>query len=470
MRYASAVVRAACALLWVLAGCYEPQPQVGLPCSPSGDCPAGQQCAPDGTCQLPGFEIDGGGGQVDGAPRPPDAAPIPLEPWFVSFQHPSLARASDIARVGGGYALVGSRLVVVVDPRGQIRWQKSIGPSASAVTRVTGGMVVAGSSYPHMAAIALDHDGAIQWQKRYADQESSSATDVVAMPGTDDVVLVGNSYDAESRSSPWLVRVDGAGDIVWQRRFTMTGEARVAGGTPTGDGGFVAIGVRSGATLQQRDLIVFKVNRTGDLVWQRRISGGDNEWGTDVAEGPDRELLLIGGTWSNSFGAADLWLLRLDRDGNIEAQHRIGTTSQDTGIRVFPTGSGGALVVGETGEAGNTDIYLAEIKNGVIASQRRVGSPRGDYGGKAAYGDGGVVVFGDTDAFDAAIGFFAASVRLPDGITAGCPHDSAASAQMATSSATAFDLTLTAVPTTATVTDLDAALTDASLSRTAECE
>ena len=462
-------MRAIGPLLLVVASCYAPSPQVGLPCSPTGACPAGQECAPDRTCQLPGGGGDAGDPADGGTPGAPDAAPIPLETWMVSLQNTSLVRASDVARVGGGFALTGSRSIVVLDPRGEIRWQRSLGASASAVTGVPGGMVVAGSGSPGMAAIALDHDGAIRWQKSYRDQESAAATAVVAMPGTDEVVLIGNSIDAGSQSSPWLVRVDGAGEIVWQRRFTLAGGVRVTGGTATSDGGVVAVGVKNGATLEERDLIVFKVGGSGAVLWQQRISGGDNEWGTTAAEGSGGELVLVGGTWSNSFGAADLWLLRLDRDGAIVSQHRIGTTTQDAGVQVFPTGPGGAIVVGETQEAGNGDFYVAEVKDNAIASQIRLGSAQSDYGAGAAYLGGGLVLFGDTPAFGDQIGLFAASVRLPDGLS-GCQHSNPAGAQMAASSATASEVTFAVTTTTAEAIDLEAEATAASFELTVECE
>jgi hypothetical protein len=55
------------ALALASAACYGPDPASGLPCSPTGGCPAGQACV-DGVC--------GGGGEVpDADPLAPDGAP-----------------------------------------------------------------------------------------------------------------------------------------------------------------------------------------------------------------------------------------------------------------------------------------------------------------------------------------------------------------------------------------------------------
>jgi hypothetical protein len=457
-------------VLAVGGGCYDPAFEVGLPCSPSGDCPSGQVCAADQTCQL----TAGGGdaGPTDDGGGTPDAMPdLPIEPWFVSFQHPAIARASDVAAVGGGFALAGSSLVMVLDPRGEVRWQRELDIYAGAVAGVAGGMVVAGTSDSHVAAIGLDQDGAIRWQKHYTDQESSYPWAVVGIPGSSDAILVAQSTDAGDIDSAWLLRVDGSGDVVWQERFTLAVGVQPFGGGATQDGGVVLAGVRDGATLEERDLIAFKVDADGDLRWQKVVSGGDNEWGNSAAVDANGHVWVIGGTWSNSFGAADLWVLRLNEsNGALQSQHRIGTAAQDTGLDVFPYAATGALLVGETADAGNTDLFVIETKEDAITTQFRVGSGMSDFAAGAAEGNGGVVVFGDSGAFGDNIGFFAAGLPMPEGLDGPCPHDGTISADMATSTATASNLDFTVTATTATPTDLTGTSTAASIGDTAECE
>ena len=81
-------------------------------------------CTTGGTCQL--SESGSDAAPPDDGGGTPDAMPVPLESWFVSFQDATIARASDVGAVAGGFALVGSSLVVVVDPRGELRWQREL--------------------------------------------------------------------------------------------------------------------------------------------------------------------------------------------------------------------------------------------------------------------------------------------------------------------------------------------------------
>ena len=456
-------------LVALCGACYDPSFQVGLPCSPSGDCPSGQICAADRTCQLSTSANDGappgdGGGT-------PDAMQVPLESWFLSFQHPGVARANDVGAVPGGFALVGSSVVIVVDPRGELRWQRELELQLAAVAGVPGGMVVGGTSYPDAAVARLDQDGELVWQKVYRDQDQSSVQAVVAIPGTDQVVVIGQSYDAADLGSTWLFRLDAGGAIVWQQRFTLADGTYVTGGTATDDGGVVVAGTIDGETLEERDLIAFKVDADGGLRWQKRVSAGDNEWGTSAARGLNGEIWVIGGTWANSFGAADVWVLRMDEsNGAIEAQHRIGTGAQDSGIDVYPYAATGALMVGATSEDGNSDLLVLETKEDALTTQYRIGTGEGDYAAAAAFTRDGAVVFGDTGAFGENIGFFAAGMPMPEGLDGPCPHDAVAGADMATHNATATDTDLTETTTTTTPTDLAGAATRPDISNTTECE
>jgi len=458
------------AILALVGACYDPSFQVGLPCSPEGACPTGQVCAGDNTCQLTSGG-DGDARPIDDGGGTPDAMPIPLESWLVSFQHPNIARADDVAAASGGYALVGSSLVFLVDPRGEVKWQRELDIQAYAVAGVPGGMVVAGQSYPDVGAVGLDGDGEILWQKSYADQTSAYANAVIPIAGTSDVVLVADSTDAASVGSTWLIRVNGSGEIVWQTRFALANGMYATGGTATGDGGVVVVATSDGETLEERDMLAFKVDADGDIRWQKRISGGDNEWGESAGRDSTGQIWVVGGTWANSFGVADVWIVRLDEmNGALLAQHRIGTAGQDNGVRVFPYAATGALVVGEITVSGNTDLFVVETKEDAIDTQFRVGSSASDYGAGGASGNGGVVLFGDTDAFGDNIGFFAAGMPMPEWLDGSCSLRHSTSANMATSSATASNTSLTTTATSASAVDLTGASTPVDIPHTAECE
>lgn len=476
--------------LWLLlafvAGCYDPSFQVGLPCSEARGCPDGQICAADNTCQLGAIDHDGGpGGLPDGSPLPPDAA-LPLESWLVSFEHPALARADDVAAAAGGFALVGSSagdgVVIHLDPTGQIRWQVALdaggGEFASAVTESKDGMVIAGSSSSSLLVSELSGRGQLLWAKTYLDQDSSSATDILETAAGDGFLVVGNSYpspDPDLINSVWLLRLDGDGQVQWQRRFSLGEGVRADAAVETADGGFVVTGVIDGDPLTERDMLLFKVNASGVPMWQRRISGGDNEWGSDVLELADQSLVVVGGTWSSTLGQADVWVVKMSGDGStINSQFAVGTSQVDYADDVFVRPGGNLWVAGTTvDDTDSYEMFVLDIAtNESIASQRRIGTNVSDTYAGAAATDEGLVVLGDGQGFTTETGFFAGSVVLPDGLPAGCAEQKTGSATKGTSPGVASGITMTVTDTSATATDVtaDSSTTSTSIGMTAQCE
>jgi hypothetical protein len=53
-----------------------------------------------------------------------------------------------------------------------------------------------------------------------------------------------------------------------------------------------------------------------------------------------------------------LWLLRVDANGNVAWEKKLGGTACDAGSSVEQTRDGGYIVVGGTMVGGNGDVYL----------------------------------------------------------------------------------------------------------------
>lgn len=77
----------------------------------------------------------------------------------------------------------------------------------------------------------------------------------------------------------------------------------------------------------KKDIFISKYNADGSTVWQKRIGGEGNEGVYDMKAASDGGMILLGYTGSKNFagheipgfieGQAPLFILRLDKDGNI---------------------------------------------------------------------------------------------------------------------------------------------------------
>lgn len=249
--------------------------------------------------------------------------------------------------------------------------------------------------------LGLDRSGEERWQRVLGGRESEQAYGVVPAPGGG-VVIVGQTRSrGHGESDLWLVRLDAAGEVVWDR--TIGGPAndrgRAIAALPDGD-----VAIAGFATVQPdngRDLYVARVDAEGGIVWQDTRPGPADDGAVDVAAAPDGGLLVTGYRRMPGPRGYDLQVLRYDAEGAVAWERLVDIGIFDSGTSVVPLADGGAAVAGvfETA-AGDLDARVLRLAaDGTVLWDRAFGGPRNDSAwGLVAGEGGGVVVSGATES------------------------------------------------------------------------
>ena len=315
----------------------------------------------------------------------------------------------------GGYLLGGVSMdlddvyldwfVVRVDATGEELWRRTFGGSdedelKSLVQTRDGGFILGGESYspadgnktsPFLGGsgdcwiVRLDADGNKLWDRTYG---GGSRETLWAIRETDDggYIFAGASTSTNGmKQSPyyggfedgWIVRLDAAGDLLWEQSFGGAGEEAIRDVQPTPDVGFIAVGysdsptnsVKSGAAFGQWDLWILRLDAQGQKLWDRTYGGTARDWPAVVQVMPDGGFVVGGATWSGADGnklstnhadtpflqTSDYWLLRLDAAGRRTWEAEFGGRSEDVLGSLQRTTDGGFLLGGYSlsGEGGN---------------------------------------------------------------------------------------------------------------------
>lgn len=154
----------------------------------------------------------------------------------------------------------------------------------------------------------------------------------------------------------WLIKTDSLGNKKWDRTF---GDSQDDGGVDvkvTGDNGFIIAGVHGSG---YGDLWMIKTDSLGNKKWDKKFGGSNQDGGTSVDIIEDG-YIVVGSTFSYGSGNGDLWIIKIDSNGNKIWDRTFGGSEQDGGISVRKTNDGGFIITGMTksyGE-GNSDVWL----------------------------------------------------------------------------------------------------------------
>ena len=200
----------------------------------------------------------------------------------------------------------------------------------------------------------------IDWQQCYGSMKDDDAVSLVAKDGGYYVVgrvekgggngMVECGFIGDRRA--WLIEIDSEGELQGQTcmEFDPTNVFGVMGEEST----FYLVGdVREGENGVMKAGVV-KMTDEGEILWQRSYGSTDQSFwygprATPTADGGLVFSLLIcfsGGDIGQYYGFWDTWVVKLDRDGNIEWETTIGTEGEEICNEVVPCPDGTYCVPG----------------------------------------------------------------------------------------------------------------------------
>jgi len=213
----------------------------------------------------------------------------------------------------------------------------------------------------------------IEWQKALGGTQSEAARSVqntfddgfitAGYTRSNDGDVTGNHGKADF----WVVKLDKNGDLKWQKTFGGSEDDMANFVQPTTDGGYIIVGyTRSNngqvtANHGGADVWVIKLDRNGNLEWEKTYGGSKDDIATHVAPTFGSGLVIAGYTFSNdgdvskNQGKSDFWIVKIDSEGKLEWEKTYGGSSYDEASFVKQTAYGEYVVTGTT-HSQNGDI------------------------------------------------------------------------------------------------------------------
>lgn len=169
----------------------------------------------------------------------------------------------------------------------------------------------------------------------------------------------------------------------------------------TSVGGYIVAGYTSSFGVGNNDIWILKLEDDGQISWQKTFGGNGVDQAYAVQETSDGGYVITG--YTNSFGAGsnDIWVLKLGNDGTIHWGKTYGGSDSDVAYDIQQTSDGEYIVAGCTRSFGDGDTDILVLKldsSGNIIWQKTNGGTRTDdeaWSVRETF-DGGFVVAGNT--------------------------------------------------------------------------
>ncbi len=132
----------------------------------------------------------------------------------------------------------------------------------------------------------------------------------------------------------------------WAKTYGGAGADSLSSMQPTADGGYIVAGSTTSFGAGGSDAWLMKLAADGSIVWQKTYGGIESDGARSVYPTLDGGFVMAGTTQSFGAGRNDLWVLKLDSNGNVAWQKTYGGTGDEAGIDVKPTADGGYIAIG----------------------------------------------------------------------------------------------------------------------------
>jgi hypothetical protein len=183
------------------------------------------------------------------------------------------------------------------------------------------------------------------------------------------------SENSKGNSDYWIVKTDESGNIQWQKTIGGAGNDFLGDLALTSDGGYILAGRSDSGNTGDKtetnrgstDYWIVKVDGSGQIVWDKTVGGNWPEQVYDVLQTPDGGYLINGISNSGvsgdktvpTKGSHDLWLVKLSASGQIESQIDYGGDETEQFSSIVPTADGGYILACQSFSGVNGDRTVA---------------------------------------------------------------------------------------------------------------
>ncbi len=220
--------------------------------------------------------------------------------------------------------------------------------------------------HDHFYIYELNSSGNMVWERAVGGSSSEKATAVDEL-NNGALIVTGWTQSTDGSvtgnnglTDVWLVRMTGAGGIVWKKCFGGSDHDYAWDILSTPDAGYILVGATSSFDGDVSfnhggsDFWAVKLNSIGQIEWEKTYGGSGDDVAQSIQFAPNGGYIIAGytnstdGDVTENKGLSDYWVIQVDLAGNLLWQKTFGGTGDDIAYAACTANDGGIAMAGQS--------------------------------------------------------------------------------------------------------------------------
>lgn len=250
--------------------------------------------------------------------------------WTKKFDHIRIGPRRFLINTEGDFVIGGNSAseylsLIKTNNKGEIIWEKKQLSDQnfwcnSVIQTKEGGYLILGKIDEQITLIKTDQDGNFTWTNHY-DQNVRNFPEMVIQT-TDGYVVAGSAHNylptGGYQSDLLMYKTDLSGNLLWSKIYGGPDADYGHSIIETADKGFILAGdYQNVSGKADHDIYLVKTDAKGDSLWTRKIDVVYNDFGGHSIKETNDGGYVTTGYFRNSSNKENVFLLKTDKNGNV---------------------------------------------------------------------------------------------------------------------------------------------------------
>lgn len=255
------------------------------------------------------------------------------------------------------------------------------GPGGSLIT--AGYTASFGAGQKDVEINQLDSSGAMNWFATFGGSGIDVAKSIVRLSDGNYLACGYTESFGAGENDVYLVKTFPNGQMIWEKTYGGAMAERGLKAIETIDGNYLVVGETGSCGAGKKDVYLLKVDAQGEVVWEQTFGDEDYQTGHDILETSDGNILIVGSSDIHGDDFLNIYLIKTDMDGNLiwEKQYGCPLDFYEYGLSILETTGGSYLISSTVNDAQSrkNDAYLIMLDpDGTVLWSDTFGGPGSD--------------------------------------------------------------------------------------------